>query len=218
MPEEQEDQISRVARGVRLDLVVAVCALLISTLAAGASWWQARIVENQTLILQEQLGAQVWPYVSASENISDDRADLSITNDGLGPAVLRSATALVDGVPKSNFIEILHAILGPNLVARKRHGQRIGLDIGSASPGAVLRPGLSTLNFTLASREFARPFIIQAAKRLRFRICYCAIVPGKCWLSDPDSNRDPQPVTYCPEIPNDLLHASAVEQLFNPKF
>lgn len=154
---EQEDRISRVARGVRFDLVIAMFALLISTLAAGASWWQARIVQNQTLILQEQLGAQVWPYVSLSENISGDRAELSTTNDGLGPAVLRSATALVDGVPRSNFIEILHAILGPNLVARKPHGQRMSIDIGSASPGTVLRPDRSTLDFVLISKRFAPP-------------------------------------------------------------
>jgi hypothetical protein len=218
MAEQQEDRISRVARGVRFDLVIAMCALLISTLAAGASWWQARIVQNQTLILQEQLGAQVWPYVSLSENISGDRAELSTTNDGLGPAVLRSATALVDGVPRSNFIEILHAILGPNLVARKPHGQRMSIDIGSASPGTVLRPDRSTLDFVLISKRFAPPFIQGAATRLRFRICYCAIVPGRCWLSDSQSNRDPQSVPACQEIPNDLLHASAVQQLFSRKF
>src|SRR5579863_7489960 len=91
-PQMADDrEIARVERGIRLDLVIALCALLISTLAAGASFWQARV-------LQEQLGAQIWPYVGISEDFTGDSAEIGIANDGLGPAILRSATAAVDGV------------------------------------------------------------------------------------------------------------------------
>jgi hypothetical protein len=34
---------------------------------------------------EEQLGAQVWPYVSITEGISGDALNIAIANDGLGP-------------------------------------------------------------------------------------------------------------------------------------
>ena len=125
---EKDDAVSKIARGVRIDLVIALCALLISTLAAGASWWQARVLQTQTRVLQDQLGAQVWPYVSVTEGFRNDKAQISLSNDGLGPAILVSADATVDGVAKSNFIDILHAILGPNLVARSGKGEHISIN------------------------------------------------------------------------------------------
>lgn len=218
MPENQDDRLSRVVRGVRFDLIIALCALVISTLAAGASWWQARVLQAQTRVLAEQLGAQVWPYVGVSENISRDRADISIDNDGLGPAVLRSVTAVTHGRNESSFIDVLHAVLGPNLVARAHaHGERINIGISSGGPGWVLRPAESKVVFTLVSKLYAGPFI-EGLQRSSFRICYCAIIPGKCWLSDSTSTSDPRSTQACPEIPNDLLHGSAVQQLFSRKF
>jgi hypothetical protein len=205
-----KDEITRVERGVRIDLVIAIFALLISMLAASASWWQARVLE-------QQLGAQVWPYVGVSVDTTGDKVQIDIENDGLGPAILRSAVAMVDGVPKSNFMEILHAVLGRNLVARRHKGERLGLSIGTGSPGSVLRPGESSVAFGLVSSRYARPFA-QAFNRMSFRICYCAIVPGKCWLSDSRSMQDPKPVSACPEVPNDLLHASTINELFTRNF
>ena len=204
------DEIGRVERGVRLDLVIAVSALLISMLAAGASWWQARVLE-------EQLGAQVWPYVGVTVDTTGDRVRIDIANDGLGPAILRSAVAAVDGVPKSNFIDIMHAVLGPNLVARKPKGERLRISIGTGTPGTVIRPGESSVAFELTSKHYARRFV-QAFDRMSFKICYCAIVPGKCWLSDSTSTQDPKPASACPEIRSDLLHASTVEELFSQEY
>jgi hypothetical protein len=205
-----DDEVARVERGIRLDLIIAVCALLISTLAAGASFWQARV-------LQEQLGAQIWPYVTVSENFTGDSVSIGIVNDGLGPAVLRSATAAVDGAPKSNFIDILHAVLGPHLVARNGRRANINLSITSGGSGSVLRPGQSSVTFGIISKAYAVPFA-RSLSRLNFRICYCAIIPGKCWLSDSASTQDPKPVSACPEIRNDLLHAPAMEELLNRNF
>jgi hypothetical protein len=204
-------------RGLRFDLFIAVCALLISTLATGASWWQARVLQAQTQVLQEQLGAQVWPYVGASEGINGDTVQVDIANEGLGPAVLRSVSATVDRVPKSNFIDIMHAILGPNLIARTPHGEKLSIAMDARSSGSVLRAGETIVAFSITSKRYARPFL-RASGRLRSRICYCAIIPGKCWLSDSGSSSDPQPVPVCPEIPTDLLHASAVNELLDRKF
>ena len=213
----KDDRVSKIARGVRFDLVIAICALAISTFAAGASWWQARVLQTQTRVLQDQLGAQVWPYVSVTEGFRNDRARISLTNDGLGPAILLSAKATVDGVAKSNFIDILHAILGSNLVARSAKGERMGLSIDSAEPGSVIRPGNDSLTFSFTSKQFATAFV-KGLDRLDIQVCYCAILPGKCWLADSRSALGPVPASSCPPISGDLLHAPALEEVLNRHF
>ncbi|HEY1654412.1 MAG TPA: hypothetical protein VGF86_04780 [Candidatus Tumulicola sp.] len=214
---KDDDRESNITRGIRLDLAIAVCALLISTLATGASWWQARVMQAQTKVLEEQLGAQVWPYVGLTGGIDGDTVAFSVSNDGLGPAVLRSLTAFVDGVPKGSFTEILHALLGEHLVARRARGEKIRLTIDSAAPGSVIRPGERSIGFALTSKRFARPFL-KGYNRLNFRICYCAILPGKCWRRDSAGDGDPKPVAFCPIDSKDLLHASGVDELTNPNF
>lgn len=208
----EEEHLSKVERGVRLDLAIAVCALLISTLAAGASWWQARVLQAQTLVLQEQLGAQVWPYVSVSEGLTGDKVDVSVSNVGLGPAIVRSVSASLNGIPESSATAIFHAVLGPHVIARVPHGQRFAFSIDSSSPGAVIRPGDRGLGFSLTNEKFARPFL-RGLRRLTFRICYCAIIPGKCWITETGSPQGAEAVAGCPELAGDLLHSSAVDEL-----
>ncbi len=193
-------------RGIRMDLLIAVCALLISSLAMAATRLQSRETARQTQVLQEQLSAQVWPYVSITEHLDGDTARISADNDGLGPAVIRNLTVSVDGKPKVNFVDVMHAILGTRLVYRKPHGEPIGIDINNVSVGGVIRPGESSALLTFESKTFAMP-LIYAYRRIDIATCYCAIVPGKCWHFDTASSEPPQPVASCPEIPGDLLHS-----------
>jgi hypothetical protein len=209
-PAGPDDSASKVARAIRLDLFIAIFAVLISCLAAGASWWQGHI-------LQDQLGAQVWPYVSVSIGTDGSSVKISISNDGLGPAVLRSVSATVDGVPKANFIDIMHAVLGPKIVARVPHGEKINLYLSGERPGSVMRPGDQTVAFELKSKRYALA-LLRAFPRMTFRTCYCAIIPGKCWLSNSAASTDPQPVQTCYEDPKDLLHAPTIDELLNPNF
>lgn len=211
--DRKNDPVEKIERGVRLDLAIAVCALLVSGLAAGASWWQARVLVTQTRVLQDQLGAQVWPYVSVTEGFRNDRVELRVANEGLGPAILGSAAATVDGVPKSNFIDILHAILGPHLLARSK-GVPMGFAIDSASPGSVVRPGEASLSYSFISKRFAPALLKGYSRQLRLQICYCSILPGKCWVSTMNALHPPDPVPACPPIPSDLLHAPAMQEIF----
>jgi hypothetical protein len=158
--------IAALARSVRLDLVIAACALLVSSLATAASWWQTRVI-------QQQLSAQVWPYVSVSAGMNNDVVQFTVENDGLGPAVIRNASISVDGKMQPSFIAVMHAIVGPNMVRRKPRGERIALAISSVSPGSVLRVGDPLVVFSLTSKHFARPFLLGLA-RADTRICYCA--------------------------------------------
>ena len=174
-----------------------------------ASWLQSRETARQTEELEAQLGAQVWPYVSESINLDDagKTAALDIENDGLGPAVLYSLSATVDGKQQSNYIEVLHAILGTHLVKRKPAHEHMGLQVNNSSVGSVLRPGESLSLFRFSSKHFAMPFV-YAYQRIQMSVCYCAIIAGKCWRNDANRDNPPKPVAACPVIPNDILHSS----------
>ncbi|HXM07162.1 MAG TPA: hypothetical protein VN936_06850 [Candidatus Acidoferrum sp.] len=217
MPDRNDDT-SRLVRGIRLDLVIAVCALLISSVAACASWWQARLLVGQTEVLQAQLGAQVWPYVSNTVGVKGNTVSIDIRNDGLGPAIIQSFSIGVDGVSQPGYIEIVHALLGQHLVARSPAGDKIQVTMDSGSPGAVMRPAQDELGFSITSKRFVTP-LLRASKRMSFRMCYCSIIPGKCWVSiSPSKNSAPIATSSCPEDPRDLLHTSAVDELTNHNF
>lgn len=214
---EQSDGSSRESRGLRLDLLIAVCALLISSLASAASWWQARLLSEQTRVLEEQLGAQVWPYVGVSMDVQNTTVTVSVENSGLGPAVIRSETATVDGVPQASMIGVLHAVLGRDLRTRKAPGERIGFDFNGGSPGTVLRAGESVSLMRMTSKTLALPFAFTK-KQVAYRVCYCAIIPGQCWSTDSATNDDPRPLSGCPAIAGDLMHSSPVDELKSKTF
>jgi len=197
------ERFARLTRGVRIDLVIAVCALLVSSLATAASWWQTRVI-------QQQLSAQVWPYMNVSETVSPDSFKILFNNDGLGPAVLRSVLVEVDGKPVGGFVGLLHAVLGTHLRSRAKNGE-IALDLSTLSPGSVLRAGETVQVFSLTSKHYA-PLLFDALKRIKFQTCYCAIVPGSCWLADSSAGGDPRPLPVCPPVERDLLRSDDTTQ------
>src|SRR5579864_7614293 len=83
----------------RFDLFIALCALLISSVAAAASVYQTRVIGEQTSIISRQLSASTWPYLSFVSSYSRKYVELDLRNDGLGPAIIRAVTITTDGKP-----------------------------------------------------------------------------------------------------------------------
>ncbi len=80
-------------KAFRLDLTVAVAALLISGVAAGASAYQ-------TYVIRKQFSATVWPYLTYITSSSPDKFfELDISNAGIGPALIFNAVVTRDGKP-----------------------------------------------------------------------------------------------------------------------
>ena len=77
---------------IRADLLIATLALLASSGATLSSVYQTHVIANQ-------LSASVWPYLEAVYSLSTTTANLEVANDGLGPALVRSASLAVDGHP-----------------------------------------------------------------------------------------------------------------------
>jgi hypothetical protein len=184
-----DDEPAKLRKAVRLDLVIAVCALLVSGLATGASWWQTHVVA-------QQLQAQVWPYLTITGTLSSNEVSYAIGNDGLGPAVLRSVVLTVDGKPQRTMVAAMHALIG-------RTGNQVhGLSMAAPGAGSVIRVGGSVTMFHLTSPVLA-PVLARQAGRVALRVCYCSIV-GACWLKESQQS-DPRIVASCPSVGADQL-------------
>ncbi len=188
------DENASLRRGIRTDLVIAVCALLVSGMATAASWWQSRVVA-------EQLSSQVWPYLTFSSTYDPRYVAVEIDNDGLGPAIVRSAVLTIDGTPYPNPVGAFRHVF-----TLPKHG-RFSAQLSGISPGSVIRAGGATRLFRIEGGWAVRQFAAAtSAGRFDFRVCYCSLL-GNCWtVSAKQQTEDPQPVRECPAGGRDQYH------------
>ncbi len=178
---EPDAREAREVRGFRLDLLIAICALLMSTLATGASWWQSRVVATQ-------LSSQVWPYLSITTTAGPGLV-LDISNDGLGPAVVRSLQLTVDDKPYPTLVSAMNALLGPH--APQPHGRFASIGVGS-----VIRAGGDIVLIKIENPKLVTAILAQS-RRFDLHVCYCSIL-GDCWVRTIQGTHDPARVNACP--------------------
>ncbi|HEY0393004.1 MAG TPA: hypothetical protein VGD01_00785 [Candidatus Elarobacter sp.] len=178
------EETASLRRGIRLDLIIAVCALLISSLATAASFWQSRVVA-------EQLSSQVWPYLSFQTTYDPKFVSLEIANDGLGPAIIRSMVLTVDGRIYPDPSQAFRRVFRPEKGA-------VSAQLRGVSPGSVIRAGAAAQLFRINAKWAARQYG-AAAGRIDFRVCYCSVL-GNCWMiSAREQTQDPHPMSSCPD-------------------
>jgi hypothetical protein len=199
------DAARREAKGFRIDLAIAICALLVSTLATGATWWQSRVV-------QQQLSAQVWPYVSIDTTTASDSVRLALVNYGLGPALVRDAVLTVDGRPQHDMPAGVVRLLGdlPSLRARTPRGKST-FRLSSIGRGSVIRPGEDRTVLEVSGNAAVAQRFIGAQRRFNLRICYCSILE-QCWrIEFTEANGAPNPAVCDAHDPNALQPFDAGE-------
>jgi hypothetical protein len=101
----------------RFDLFIALCALLVSSVAAGASAYQ-------TYVISQQYQASIWPYLGFSFSSGTKNLQITLKNYGLGPALVRYVSLTKDGkeVPSFSSRSPLHA--GSGVRGRQFHDHR----------------------------------------------------------------------------------------------
>jgi hypothetical protein len=180
---------------LRFDTVVAVCALLASSVAAGAMVYQTRVIE-------EQFSATVWPYLGVDVDNFENSVEVRLTNNGAGPALIRSARLILDGKPVSGWNDLIELIItDPSLKGKGRSSVRSS----SVDASTAIRAGESR---SLFSVQATNPQIIAAGKkhRLTLQFCYCS-VNNRCWqLNDTLGAKTPQ----LPQAVNACAAASSI--------
>src|SRR5690348_4654523 len=91
------------SRALRVDLIIALCALVVSCLAAGAAVYQGHVIASQ-------LSVTVWPYVTFRESASNTYVEVDVQNVGSGPAIIGYAALSVDGKPQQSLMTSLRML------------------------------------------------------------------------------------------------------------
>jgi hypothetical protein len=176
---------------LRFDTVVAVCALLISSITAAAMVYQTRV-------LQDQFSATVWPYLAVTADYGERSVDVRLINEGVGPALIRSGQVWIDGKPVSGWNrQFFVTPFGPHLTNGPRHSTLSITDV-SIDASSAIRAGDER---TLIAVRSSRPQVLQSALKhdVALAFCYCSI-NSKCWMlktSLKSSAAVPQAVGAC---------------------
>lgn len=179
----------------RLDFVIALGALVISTVAAVATVYQ-------THVIAQQFSATVWPYVSFDDTTSPWSFEIDLRNDGLGPAIVRSVSITLDGKPQASLETLLVRLNEeqPQAVATIRAALRAGakLQVTTSTPKAGLVVPANAQHVVIRVQGAVLVhYIAPAFKRVGISLCYCSLT-GTCWTqSHQTRDTEPKPVASC---------------------
>lgn len=170
-------------------LLVGVPALLISLVVAYGTFVQAGATQR----MQE---AATWPLVAyRTGNYTSDGQrlmNLSLTNNGLGPALIGPVEVSYRGRAMRSPVDLLESCCG------YRKGQAMQLRT-LPIVNSALRPGEEVLFMgfpDVAANVGVIDRLDATRDELRVRACYCSIFDD-CWTIEGAQTR-PRPVTTCP--------------------
>ncbi len=165
-------------RRFRLDFVIALGALLISTVAALATVYQTRV-------LASQFSAAVWPYVSFDDTNSPTFLEIDIRNDGLGPAIVRSVKLTWDGAPQSSVEAMFRTLANRDprtlraIRAALRAGEAMKLTTSTPTAGMVIPANSQHTVIRMEGAVMVQRFRPEMS-RFGMSLCYCSLT-GSCW-------------------------------------
>ena len=168
------------------DRIMAVSAVVVALASLGVALYEARTN-------REYQKVSVWPYVSQSNAwVPGEPYTRSVSNLGVGPALVKSFQVSVDGTPRRDWAEVSRALTGrpvPELV------------YSTLRAGSVLLPDKPVPLVRIPPGEAAQRFWEEAqTPRLSVRLCYCSLYDD-CWLHD-SLREEPSPVSTCRPDPD----------------
>ncbi|WP_417462639.1 hypothetical protein [Kordiimonas sp.] len=189
-----------------LNLVVAVCAVLISAASFVATYLQSDAAYRQ-------VKAETWPYLQLSSSNYDVQSDskvisLNLENAGVGPAAVKSFTLFYDNQPVETVWHLMLACCADKGTDRMTFVQSY-IDgspdapiITSGVSGQIMPSGNGASLFIVprdASNADLWDVFDKARHKLRGKACYCSLL-GECYQTDFRS--DPVEVKVCPANPH----------------
>ncbi|WP_137870838.1 hypothetical protein [Sphingopyxis sp. 2PD] len=184
---------SRLLRYLPLITIAHFLIGLPALIASLALAWFAFVQADAT---QKMQTGGVMPFVTfgTSNGDADGNQDiaLSLTNNGVGPAILGPIEIRYEGKPIATPLELLRACCTNTPAQALRFST-------SPSSGVAVRPG-ETLEFISFPRSPASEQVWQKFNRerwkLKVRSCYCSIF-NDCWVTEGMQGL-PRAVNTCP--------------------
>lgn len=167
-----------------LDAAVAVGVLLVSVSSLIVAIVHSRTLERMADANARLVEANSWPFLAYSTgNFGDSKQtiNMSVDNNGIGPAKIESFVVTWNGVPQRNAAALLKSC------CRYEHHSGDGLQFSEVQ-GQVLRAG-ARLNFLFFPRTpetaaaWDRLDRGRLSSKLDVNICYCSVF-DECWGGD----------------------------------
>lgn len=170
---------------VRLDpsILIALFAVLISTVSAFISLKESNIMRKQQEILAEQQEASIWPYLDCTTSMTyvDDgmtsKYSFKVLNKGIGPAIIDSVTYRLNGKSINGWsLASELSELYPEAVISALSNQTLDYK--------VLAPNdeQNVITIKIVTEKDAEITSSQIMNSFDFHLefCYCSVY-GKCW-------------------------------------
>jgi hypothetical protein len=186
------------------DIALAISALAISVISLATAIHHGKVMEQLVATNAKQAQAAVWPYLALQATL--ERAEqstfrMSLLNNGVGPAQVRTFEVLVDGVPVPNWRALRAACC-----AEVADVADTGLTASSAI-GAVLPANKDRVVFALQrmpQNERLFDAFVGSLKRLEVRACYCSVFDECFAISTIASKREAVPSCPVAAVPYEV--------------
>jgi hypothetical protein len=197
-----------------IDIMVALCALVVSGVSLFVAVMHGRTMERMAEANAALVKANSWPLIESTTGNHTDADEpvitLGLVNGGVGPAKVETFEVFWNGQPVRNNRELLAACCGlepgmlPSIAdahgsqAEARRITKISLSSSKVSGRVIMaRDGDSFLTLPLSDPSAPVFDKLNTARlKVEMRVCYCSVF-DECWLSDLKTMNPPQ-VKACP--------------------
>jgi hypothetical protein len=172
----------------KLNLTLALCAVLISIASFYATYLQASAAEKQVKAMTLPLVQYSTGNIDAKTN--EPVVTFSLTNGGVGPAIIKTVTYQFNDKSSSNFFDFLRDCCLKELEELNAHPKKI-MDLSkggyvTSSTNSVVVPAQDKIEFyKLYKGELSEGLwskLNKARRNLKVEICYCSLL-DECYLS-----------------------------------
>ncbi|MCR9251110.1 MAG: hypothetical protein NXI20_11840 [bacterium] len=159
-------------RTMQFQTVGTAMALIISVSALVVSIYEANL-------LKAQQKALIWPYLSVEPSYSGDGFSFVSTNNGTGPAIIKSMEIRRNGLPVKNYDELLDLI---------KPDREIGYDYIKMKSlnNTVMKPGERRVIFNMPWTDETREMVKNFGD-ITVVVQYCSVL-DECWLYKSETN------------------------------
>jgi hypothetical protein len=179
-PDEVHAHAHRTGRP-RLDLVIALSAIFISAVSLVVAIEHGRTE-------RDLVAANSWPFLRVILDSGHDNGRgiaIGFSNEGVGPAKLKSLEVFYDGRPVTSAGDLLRRCCGLADDAEAVQRQLPGDFHYQLVDDTVWRPGEEAVVIEVRRDKSAGDIpdrLSQSLLKIGFRACYCSVF-DECWLS-----------------------------------
>jgi hypothetical protein len=212
MPEVEHAHGHHHASGVPwLDIVIGISVIFISVLSLVVSIKHGKTMEKMVEQNQKLVAANTLPLLTFSSGNVDSstekmRIDLTLTNGGVGPAIIDKFELIYKGVNYKGTVALFKACCAEAMKTKIGNHDSENRVMDNNITGLILTPHEKIDVITVDFNE-KDPRLFQAFDQVRHEIhataCYCSVL-DECWQTHFDHKR-PEPVASCKATPGEIL-------------